>query len=124
MMRSHAPLAWAVLLVWIAACVNVDKPGQSRQVRAARTVAARWRTGRGCQKSEVLPTQDADENGDSRSRWRHRCAGFSWLGGRNVGMAHVDRALDVPLAVCPGMQAQEVARDATGRSTSRSLLGR
>jgi len=26
MTRSHVALAWAVSLVWLGACVNVDKP--------------------------------------------------------------------------------------------------
>jgi len=28
MMRSHVALAWAVSLVWMVACVNVDKPSR------------------------------------------------------------------------------------------------
>ena len=58
MMRSYVALTWAVSLVWIVACVNVDKPGKvitCEQPDSGCTVGG-W--------DAAKATQDADENGD------------------------------------------------------------
>jgi len=52
MMRSRVALAWAVSLVWIGACVNVDAP---------TGIANRGRDAAG---SDVPASRDADENDD------------------------------------------------------------
>ena len=57
MMRSHVAFAWAVSLVWMAACVNVDKPGR---------LAKCEQPGSSCTipDAAALDVQDAGENGD------------------------------------------------------------
>jgi fibronectin type 3 domain-containing protein len=60
MMRRHVALAWAVSLVWLGACVNVDKPAGIAKCEQSGTGCP----GRDAARPETLSAQDADENGD------------------------------------------------------------
>ena len=95
MMRSYVALAWAGSLVWMVACVNVDKPGK---------VAKCEQPGSNCTVDAAAAAQDADENDDAPAL---HCSEAGVSDGAR------DRVLDVPLAVFQDA-AQDVARDATG----------
>jgi fibronectin type 3 domain-containing protein len=103
MMRSYVALAWAGSLVWMVACVNVDKPGK---------VAKCEQPGSNCTVDAAAEAQDADENDDSG---QDRVTDAPALHGSEAGVSDGarDRVLDVPLAVFQDA-AQDVARDATG----------
>jgi fibronectin type 3 domain-containing protein len=60
MMRCHVALAWAVSLVWLGACVNVDKPAGIAKCEQSGTNCP----GRDAARPETLSAQDADDNGD------------------------------------------------------------
>jgi len=106
MMRSYVALTWAVSLVWIVACVNVDKPGKviTREQPDSGCTVGGW--------DAAKATQDADENGDLD---QDRVADAPAFQGSEVGRSDGarDRGLDVPLAAFQDA-AQDAARDVTG----------
>ena len=106
MMRSHVALAWAVSLVWMVACVNVDKPSRIAKCEQPDSgcMVGGW--------DAANATRDADENGDlDQDGVTDAPASLGSEVGTSDGAR--DRALDVPLAVFQDA-AQEVARDVTG----------
>jgi Disintegrin./Fibronectin type III domain. len=113
-MRSHVAFAWAVSLVWMGACVNVDKP--SKVVKCEQP-------GSNCtvgQDDAAAPeVQDADENGDLDQDGVTDAPALPVRDAAKDGPSGgaPDRVLDVPPAVFHDAAqdvAQDVARDAGG----------
>ena len=103
MMRSHVAFAWAVPLVWMVACVNVDKPSKvAKCEQPGSNCAPAGRDG----SAEALRNQDADENDDLAQE----------ADGPAVAVADAakdgtsDLVLDVPPAVFRDA-GQDVAQD-------------
>ena len=111
-MRSHVALAWAVFLVWMVACVNVDKPGKvAKCEQPGSNCAVGGRDG-----AVAADAQDADENDDLGQDGVADAPPFQ---GSEIGASDGarDRVLDGPPAVFRDAAqdvAQDVARDAAG----------
>jgi len=100
MMRSHVAIAWAVSLVWMVACVNVDKPGS---------------IGSGARDAVSPEEQDADEDGDLHQEGRADAPASSIRDAAKDGPSGgtPDLVGDVPPAVFRDA-ASDAARDAAG----------